>query len=384
MKKKVLFVIPTIWAGGTNSALCSLYNNIDKSKYEVIVWARDYYGGREVSYDKALVRKQPWLAAYYSTGHYSTVVEKYFCLFVKLLKKAIKTFDVNFDEKVDRFFVKRFEKNNHFDTVVAYNEGAVRFCSHFECHNKIAWVHCDYSKYMDASLSEEGYYRKFNKIVTVSEYTTEVMKKRYPSLKERCITIYNLLDVKLICKRSLDMIDDSRFCTDKFTLLSVGRIVPVKNFSRIPLIAREMIDLGCDFRWYIIGPGMDGSEVDNIKNNIEKFGVNDYVVWLGGKSNPYPYFKAADLYVCTSKSEACPMVFNEAKINGTPIITSDFPAAKEFIHQGQDGYVISIDCLAKQIAHVINNPDLHNYLENNVSKYIIDNNDTMSRIYSIL
>ena len=384
MSKKILFVIPTIWAGGTNSALGGLYNNIDKSQYDVTVWARDYFGGRKVDYDESLIRKQPLLSAYYSTSHYSNLQEKLFCLFVKTLKRIIKVFDANFDEKFDKNIIGRFEKSKHFDTVIAYNEGVVPFVSHFKCENKIAWVHCDYDKHLPVGRSEEKYYNKYKKIVTVSEYTTGVVEKRYPKLKDRCMTIYNLLDLKSISAKSSEIIDDSRFCTDKFTIVSVGRIVPVKNFSRIPQIAREMIDLGCNFRWYIIGPGMDSTEVDSIKDNILKFGVNDYVVWLGGKSNPYPYFKAADLYVCTSKSEACPMVFNEAKINGTPIITSDFPAAKEFIHQGQDGYVVSIDCLAKQIAHVINNPDLHSYLENNVSKYIIDNNDTMSRIYSIL
>lgn len=384
MSKKILFVIPTIWAGGTNSALSGLYNNIDKSKYEVTVWARDYYGGRKVEYDKVLVRNQPLLFAYYSTGHYSNIQERLFSLIVKLLKKITKTFNAGFDEKFDRFIIDRFEKNNHFDTVIAYNEGVVPFVSHFKCENKIAWVHCDYDKHLPVGRSEEKYYNKYRKIVTVSEYTTGVIENRYPKLKDRCMTIYNLLDLKSISNKSSEICDDSRFCTDKFTIVSVGRIVPVKNFSRIPQIAREAIDFGCDLRWYIIGPGMDNSEVDGIKENIEKYGVSDNVVWLGGKSNPYPYFKAADLYVCTSKSEACPMVFNEAKLNGTPIITSDFPAAKEFIHQGQDGYVVSIDCLAKQIADVIKDPDLYSYLKNNVSKYIIDNNDTMSLVYSIL
>lgn len=384
MNKKILFVIPTIWAGGTNSALNGLYNNIDKSKYEVTVWARDYYGGRKVEYDKVLVRNQPLLSAYYSTGHYSNIQERLFSLIVKLLKKITKTFNAGFDEKFDRFIIDRFEKNNHFDTVIAYNEGVVPFVSHFKCENKIAWVHCDYDKHLPEDRSEEKYYNKYRKIVTVSEYTTGVIEKRYPKLKDRCMTIYNLLDLQSISNKSLEMCDDSRFCTDKFTIVSVGRIVPVKNFSRIPQIAREMIDLGCNFRWYIIGPGMDNSEVDGIKENIEKYNVSDYVVWLGGKSNPYPYFKAANLYVCTSKSEACPMVFNEAKLNGTPIITSDFPAAKEFIHQGQDGYVVSIDCLAKQMTDVIKDPELYSYLKSNVSKYIIENNDTMSLVYSIL
>ena len=184
MSKKILFVIPTIWAGGTNSALGGLYNNIDKSQYDVTVWARDYFGGRKVDYDESLIRKQPLLSAYYSTGHYSNLQEKLFCLFVKTLKRIIKVFDANFDEKFDKNIIGRFEKSKHFDTVIAYNEGVVPFASHFKCENKIAWVHCDYDKHLPVGRSEEKYYNKYKKIVTVSDYTTRVIEKRYPKLKD--------------------------------------------------------------------------------------------------------------------------------------------------------------------------------------------------------
>ena len=64
---------------------------------------------------------------------------------------------------------------------------------------------------------------------------------------------------------------------------------------------------------------------------------------MGAKTNPYPYFKAADLLVSTSESEACPMIFNEAKILGTPIVSANFGSSYEFIKQNIDGYVTPIE-----------------------------------------
>ena len=59
------------------------------------------------------------------------------------------------------------------------------------------------------------------------------------------------------------------------------------------------------------------------------------MIWLGEKVNPYPYFKDTDQYVCLSELEACPMVFLEAKLFNIPIVTTDFPSAREFVKDGE-------------------------------------------------
>ena len=53
---------------------------------------------------------------------------------------------------------------------------------------------------------------------------------------------------------------------------------------------------------------------------ISDHSVENEVICLGNKTNPYPYFKVADLLVSTSSSEACPMIFNEAKILNLPVM----------------------------------------------------------------
>ena len=85
---------------------------------------------------------------------------------------------------------------------------------------------------------------------------------------------------------------------------------------------------------------------------MEKYSVQDCVKWLGGKSNPYPYFKKADIYVCLSESEACPMVFKEAKLFGLPIVTTDFPSAYEFVNE-EDGIISSLENMPDAINSMI-------------------------------
>lgn len=382
MKKNILFVTQSIWAGGTNSALCSLYNNIDKSRYDISVLALDGFGGRRVDYEEVLINRHI-ISAYYNSGHYSGFLDKMFCIAVKVFKKVAKAFYPGLDEKFNKCVISKLEKEHQYDTVVAYNENVVRFVSYFKCRNKIAWIHCDYDHYLPAGQSEECYYEKYNTIVTVSEHTTEVFRKWYPKLASRCKSIYNLLDIQRIRECSTLPIDDPRYNNDSFTIVSVGRITGVKRFREIPRLAKELKERGCRFRWFIIGPEFDHNEVEAIQGGIIEMNVMNNVFWLGGKSNPYPYFKNADLYVCTSVSEACPMVFIESKVLGTPIVSSDFPSAVEFIHQGEDGFIVPIDKIPETIYDIISNKKIE-VLNSNVSKFSFSNEQLLESIYSIL
>ena len=77
-------------------------------------------------------------------------------------------------------------------------------------------------------------------------------------------------------------------------LLSIGRFTHAKNYDNVPDIARRIVtDHGInDLRWYIIGFGGDEQL---IRRNIDRAGMQEHVVLLGKKSNPYPYIKACDL-----------------------------------------------------------------------------------------
>ena len=51
----------------------------------------------------------------------------------------------------------------------------------------------------------------------------------------------------------------------------------------------------------------------------------------------------ANLYVSTSLSESFPLVINEAKALGIPVITNNFGSAVESVEDGVDGFVVSLE-----------------------------------------
>lgn len=60
--------------------------------------------------------------------------------------------------------------------------------------------------------------------------------------------------------------------------------------------------------------------------------MNEQIIFLGRKQNPYPYFKISDCVILTSEYEGYPVVFLESMILNKPIITtkvSDYEDVEE-------------------------------------------------------
>ena len=91
-------------------------------------------------------------------------------------------------------------------------------------------------------------------------------------------------------------------------------------------------------------------------------------------------------YLCVSLSttEACPMVFNEARVLNVPIVTTDFGSAHEFVTDGVDGYIRPIEKIPDVISDIcLDLGKYQNLHKNSVPKYIV-NNEIKLKLISIL
>lgn len=344
--KKILFIIPSKSVGGTNSSLSSVIKHLRPlCDIHVMLMSSSGTGQYEFlsnSYCPIL------LDAFYTGFKELDWNVKCYSIFIKLLKRLFYLFHIPFENWLYKFIAYKYQRIFGYDIVVGFSEGiSMRMASEFNATQKFTWIHCEYDRAVPQHISELFHYEKFQKIVCVSRYTKEQFLKRYPSLKHNTTYIHNLLDIDRILSLSSSDIDDSRFITNKFTILSVGRMDPVKRFSAIPRIAFELLKKDMQFVWYILG-GPYNEEYMRLTREIEKYGVGQNVIPLGLKLNPYPYFKNSNLYVATSESEACPMVLNEASLLGLPIITTDFGSAYEFILNNSQ--ISSIDKIADLIS----------------------------------
>ena len=64
-----------------------------------------------------------------------------------------------------------------------------------------------------------------------------------------------------------------------------------------------------------------------IHDKIKESGMEDEVIILGKKANPYPYIKKCDIYIQPSRYEGKAVTVLEAQMLGKPVVITDFPSS---------------------------------------------------------
>ena len=381
---KVLIVVPSFRNGGTITSLKNIVSSIDLDKHQIDVFAITNTGSNsDFIANYVNVLGQNLDNKIISTSLKISIKKSVFKL-VKFVKKTLEKIGIDISPVAFKPVVRRLEQNN-YDLVISFQEGqATKFVSYFKKARKISWVHCDYKNMLRIAniKPQHNLYSKIDKIVCVSEYTKNVFISLLPETTPKTIPLHNLISEKIIIERSNDQNEmDTNFNYDGFRIVSLGRIDPVKRFSSIPKIVNDLKKRGLKFRWYIIGGG-NGQEKGLLNKNISEYSVQEELLLLGEKNNPYPYIKEADLLVSTSLSEACPNVINEAKILGTPIVATDFGSVYEFIEDNVNGLISPIETIADKIEQMISNEATYNSIKSNISQFKYNNDEILDIWYN--
>ena len=381
---RILFVVPSFKNGGTITSLKNLVSLLDLSKYHIDVFAITNIGPNRDFITKYVNVLGVGLDDENIKPTLKVSIKKVIFKTVKSIKKRLEKIGIDISPIVFKSVVRKLE-NKNYDLVIAFQEGqTTRFVSYFKNTKKISWVHCDYSNMLHISQEKPQHklYERIDKIVCVSNYTKDVFVKILPETKFKTIALHNLISDQLIIQKANENIDiDVYFNFKEFKILSLGRIDNVKRFSSIPKIVSELKNRGCSFKWYIIGWGNE-EEIKSLHHNIKFYNVNNELILLGEKNNPYPYIKEADLLVSTSYSEACPNVINEAKILGTPIVATDFGSVYEFIEDNVNGLISPIETIADKIEIMISNKEVYNKIKNNIAQFRYNNDEILNVLYN--
>jgi len=210
---------------------------------------------------------------------------------------------------------------------------------------KAAWIHTDYSRIDVNTDMELPIWSSFDHIVSISQEVTKSFVSRFPSLQQKIIEIENILSAKFVRERA-ELISPQEVALEmkreegETVLLSVGRFCEAKNYDNVPDICRRIIEAGCPVKWYLIGFGGDESL---IRRKIAEAEMEDNVIILGKKSNPYPYIKACDIYVQPSRYEGKSVTVREAQILCNPVVITDYPTARSQVKDGIDGVIVPLD-----------------------------------------
>ena len=204
---------------------------------------------------------------------------------------------------------------------------------------KLAWVHCDLAKKADNPAvfvrKTAKYYRKFDKIVCVSEDVRRSVQEMYGSTVETAI-VYNCYDDTEILYKSVEKVPTEKECI----VAAIGRLTAQKGFDRLLRVHKRLIDEGIRYQLKILGEGEDRKALEAF---VEQNGLTDTITLCGFQENPYPMLKNAAFYVCSSRYEGFSTTVIESLIIGTPIVTTDCTGMQEILGDSEYGLITAND-----------------------------------------
>ena len=138
-----------------------------------------------------------------------------------------------------------------------------------------------------------------------------------PKLKVAQTVIHNPYDIVKIQQQAHQEPTNWKKSPEKFTLVSVGRLIPLKQLDDVITALAKLPD---HVELVLVG---EGPHKDFLKGVAKAQGVDERVVFVGRQENPFSYVARADAFVMASRSEGFPNVLAEALLCGVPCIAAD-------------------------------------------------------------
>lgn len=400
MKPHILINMHYLEIGGAETALIGLLNALDPERVDVDLFLHDHRGEMMLFIPK-------WVNVLSAVPEY-TVLERPIKELVKrgfwliagarlwakyISKKAYKKSHsslpnagiFHYIAKYTTPLLPKINTTVTYDLAISFLNPHQTTIQKVNARKRIAWIHTDYTKIWVDANDELPVWSKYNYIASISPDVTKTFLQTFPSFAHtnKIVEIENILSPAFVRQRA-DIknveIEMSKY-GGEVKLLSVGRFSEAKNYDNVPDICRRMVKEGVDVKWFIIGYG----DEQLIRRKIEEAGMQEHVIILGKRSNPYPYIKACDIYVQPSRYEGKSVTVREAQMLCKPVVVTNYPTASSQIKNGVDGVIVPMDnegC-AKGLAKVIMAKALQMRLIDYLKTHDYGNEHEVDKIYQI-
>ena len=388
--------MPSMFIGGAERSLLGLLEAIDYTQYDVSLFLYRHEG-EFLAYIPDQVNLLPPMKEY---GTFDVPIRSLlfsrrwrFGLARLISKAALKTHCLISGEKkgvwMSMQYTARYllpllpEIPGEYDLGVMFLGVADPLLHKVKAKKKVTWCHTDYDTLYPNKGMDRKTYEAVDHVVFVSEACREKMARFYPALTDKTRVIENILGEKLLLQQAEVPVKDMPRLDDGYRLLSIGRFSEAKNFDNVPNICKSLLDAGLHVKWYLIGYGGDE---ELIRQKILEAGMEEHVILLGKKENPYPYIKACDLYVQPSRYEGKCVTVREAQTLGKPVVITRYATSASQLEEGVDGVIVPMDnegCAAG-IADLLRDPARMERLSQTCKSRDYSNRQEVEKLYLMM
>ena len=400
MKPRIFIAMHYMEIGGAETALVGLLNALDPARVDVDLFLYDHRG-EMMQFIPEWVNLLPQIPKYsvlerpivelVKHGFWGIAAARLWakCISQQVYKRSGSKLENNGGlDKMSKCTTPLLPKINPsvtYDLAISFLTPHRIVAEKVKAKKKIAWIHTDYTRVWVDAEDELKVWQKYDYVASISGDVTNTFLQVFPSLAPKIVEIENILSPTFVRKRAeLQNVDKEIRHEGAITLLSVGRFSDAKNYDNVPDICKRLIGkTKLNIKWYIIGYGGDEAL---IRQKIKEAGMEEHVILLGKRSNPYPYIKACDIYVQPSRYEGKSVTVREAQMLCKPVVVTNYPTAPSQIRSGVDGVIVPMDnegC-ANGLAEVICDKPLQERIIAHLKTHDYGNESEVEKIYTLI
>lgn len=322
VKKKLMFIIPTLGYGGGEKVAITLAKGILKTSTDYEVTILNYFKRCDYPINKSIRIRNLRL----SNGKFLIA------RLIVFIKRVIKTY--------------AFIKSHNPDVVVSFmiNTNILTMIALTLLRRNIKVVLTEHNvrgprearlfeKYITNFMTRH-LYKKADQIIAVSEGVKNELETLIPN--EQILVIDNPIDVENIKNLSLEEIP--KFLKNKNYILGVGRLSRAKGVDLLIEAFYIITNNISGLHLVIVG---DGEEMQNLKKLAETYHLQDKIYFLGFQDNPYKFMKNTKCFVLSSRWEGFGLVLAEALICGAKVVSFDCKSGpRRILENGKYGKLV--------------------------------------------
>lgn len=361
MRKKILFILPTLSSGGAERVILNIIKYLDRNKYEiflVIINTRDAVYLKEIP-------------------------ENIIFIDLKCLRLRYSIFAIIFT-------IWKIRPNTIFSSIGHLNLiiGLLKFILPKNIKliaRETTFLNSTFSQYSFGVLRKllfKRFYSNIDIIICQSTLMKIDLIRNFNIKEYKLIIIKNPIDYKNINDLMLQPLEFEM--EGYINIVAVGRLVSVKGFDL--LIKAIALINNPSIRLILIG---DGPNLIKLKDLRDKLSLSSNQVYFAGyQHNPYNWIFKSSLFILSSRMEGFPNVILEALICGKFVISTPVGGVLDLFNEiSQNGTMIltddtSSESLTQAINDFISNHNEKSYDKVNLEDYYIEN--VIKHYYEIL
>jgi glycosyltransferase involved in cell wall biosynthesis len=321
MRRKVLFVLPSLRLGGAERQIVDLVNGLSAGPFKTHL----------LTFEKEL-DLLPFLDRTKVIFHNYPRKSKYDFAPAREIAGIIDR------EKIDVL---------HTTLQIALLYGTIGRVLARKRPRHVTAIHTTINRNMKCELFDRVLYvplmRRCARIISVCENQKGHWSRNYPHLADRIVAIHNGIDMV----RFRDDLREEEKVTIRASLgavtgeLVVGLVAgfrPEKGHEYAFRALKMLLERERKVRLVLIG---DGERRPYLERLAGELGIGPQLVWLGLQQDPKPYISAVDLLLISSVAvETFSIAILEALAMGKPVIATDLGGTSEMVHDGINGFLV--------------------------------------------